>query len=344
MDALFSVLDGAAALWLCLFSPRRYLLLVVRTKLAARGARNYIEAYLRVNLVPALLAASLFQFNSTMERGNVDLLLQKENERYGLPAGHLQTIYHQSFSQDQLINIINFVQSKNMMSLSFFIGAMATYYSLSRSREFGSNWRKMRHALQLITMNALTILTLQVAQSAVQSVFLLSVDADNMALPPATTEDLVVRYAMIGASGWADRSGARIFLTVFLPLLQILSAVVSVRLLILLARSLHIGFWRSIWLQLRYAVPVALILILLLVCARIRHETGQPACPGHGAVTAGLRHHFADPRRPGMGLLSRRPDAGAQGRLAAAIRSHQDHPGRARRHGRPGADKDRPRP
>jgi hypothetical protein len=161
---------------------------------------------------------------------------------------------------------MNFIQSKNMLSLSFFIGAMATYYSLSRSREFGNNWRRMRHALQFITMNALTILVLQVAPSAVQSVVLLSVDTESVELPLATTADEAVKNAMVAAQGLSDTSGTHIFLTVFVVALSILSAVVSIRILILLARSLHIGFWRSIWLQIRYALPVAIILMVLAFC------------------------------------------------------------------------------
>ena len=109
MDVLFSLLDGACALWLCLFSPRRYLRIVASTNLTMMGARHFFEIYIKTLLIPAVVLASISGFTAELqENDNVVKLLGTDK-------------------------VNQFLHSKEYVSITIYFGALLTYYSLARS-------------------------------------------------------------------------------------------------------------------------------------------------------------------------------------------------------------------
>jgi hypothetical protein len=221
MDFLFSLLDGAAALWLSLFSPRRYLRIAAAIDLKKRGARAFFETYVTVNLVPLLALGSLLSL----------LSLQAAPTN---PATLLMS-------------------SKDLLSFSLLFGAMVAHYSLRRSREFGPNPRKFRHALKLITSNVRTCTTAQILTAGSQVILSLSLKAQAQ----GAGNDVGTLQGFLTASPASMLSVASLVLLYFL--LTILQCVVGIRVLVFFARTFRIGFWRSIWLQIRFVLPIIAI-------------------------------------------------------------------------------------
>jgi len=257
MDFLFSLLDGACALWFSFFSPRRYLRIVASTKLTGTGARNFFEFYIKMLIVPSIVFGSINQFNTSLYRYKVNAFLSKEDKLLGFPQGDLENLY-QPYALE-LDSVVKLLQSEKVVSVTILFAALVAYYSLKRSREFGQDRRRMRHALQFITTNALTLLAIQIIQVAVRSISLLSIDINSIVIPtysrdPAT----VVLQAMQLVNGQVAVSEA-----ILTSVLQVLYLFVGLRVLVFFAKSFRIGFWRSLWLQSRFALPVFLIVFTI---------------------------------------------------------------------------------
>jgi hypothetical protein len=216
MELLFSLLDGVAALWLSLFSPRRYLRIAAAIELKRRGARAFGESYVTTNLVPVIISGSL--------------------------AAALQALLPEG-------GVANFLAGKELASFYLCCSAILAYYSLRRSREFGQNSRKFRHALKLITSNARTVTTAQIGVSGTQLILLWSfMSLKAQALGEGKSVGTL--QAFLTASPASMLSV--VFLVLLYLLMVILQFVIGIRVLVFFARTFRIRFWRSVWLQIRY--------------------------------------------------------------------------------------------
>jgi hypothetical protein len=236
MDFLFSLLDGAAALWLSLFSPRRYLRIAAAINIKKRGVRAFCETFVTVNLAPLLALASL----------------------QAAAQASLQSILNIAPVVDPFVKGYNaLVLSKDLLSLCLLVGAMVAYYSLRRSREFERNPRKFRHALKLITSNLRTYTAAEILTIGPLAILFLSAAEQVMELPPGASDDVGSLLGFLTASPASQF--AVVSLGLLYLLLYILQIVVVIRVLVFFARTFRIGFWRSVWLQIRFFLPLAAV-------------------------------------------------------------------------------------